>query len=231
MSEVTRILGDIEHGEQHAAEQLLPLVYEELRRLALEKMAHEKPGQTLQATALVHEAYLEKKETHCIVHRTGPADAQLLWLQELKPHEHLACRYATPGPAGSPCERIIGEYRIVEDHGLGLAPQQAHREDVPEKLRVSGETLILPQPIEPAECLLAMSHAVVSHRQECVISGSAPALRKPLLQSRIASSYRPARWGVPTRAIWSNDRCSGSPPRPRRRGIRDRGEDRARGQM
>jgi len=58
MSEVTRILGAIEHGEQHAAEQLLPLVYEELRRLALEKMAHEKPGQTLQATALVHEAYL-----------------------------------------------------------------------------------------------------------------------------------------------------------------------------
>ena len=58
MSEVTRILGAIEHGEQHAAEQLLPLVYEELRRLALEKMAHEKPGQTLQATALVHEAYV-----------------------------------------------------------------------------------------------------------------------------------------------------------------------------
>ncbi len=58
MSEVTRILGAIEHGEHHAAEQLLPLVYEELRRLALEKMAHEKPGQTLQATALVHEAYL-----------------------------------------------------------------------------------------------------------------------------------------------------------------------------
>jgi RNA polymerase sigma factor (TIGR02999 family) len=58
MSEVTRILGDIERGEHHAAEELLPLVYEELRRLALEKMAHEKPGQTLQATALVHEAYV-----------------------------------------------------------------------------------------------------------------------------------------------------------------------------
>jgi RNA polymerase sigma factor (TIGR02999 family) len=58
MSEVTRILGAIEHGEQHAAEQLLPLVYEELRRLALKKVAHEKPGQTLQATALVHEAYV-----------------------------------------------------------------------------------------------------------------------------------------------------------------------------
>ena len=63
MSEVTRILGDIEHGQHHAAEQLLPLVYEELRRLALGKMAHEKPGQTLQATALVHEAYLRLVDT------------------------------------------------------------------------------------------------------------------------------------------------------------------------
>jgi RNA polymerase sigma factor (TIGR02999 family) len=58
MSEVTRILSAIEQGDPHAAEQLLPVVYEELRRLAAEKMAKEKPGQTLQATALVHEAYL-----------------------------------------------------------------------------------------------------------------------------------------------------------------------------
>jgi RNA polymerase sigma factor (TIGR02999 family) len=58
MSEVTRLLGAIEQGEPHAAEQLLPLVYHELRRLAVERVAREKPGQTLQATALVHEAYL-----------------------------------------------------------------------------------------------------------------------------------------------------------------------------
>jgi RNA polymerase sigma factor (TIGR02999 family) len=58
MNEVTRILSAIEQGEPRAAEQLLPLVYDELRRLASEKMAHEKPGQTLEATALVHEAYL-----------------------------------------------------------------------------------------------------------------------------------------------------------------------------
>jgi RNA polymerase sigma factor (TIGR02999 family) len=57
MTEVTRILSAIEHGDAHAAEQLLPLVYDELRRLAAQKLAHEKPGQTLQATALVHEAY------------------------------------------------------------------------------------------------------------------------------------------------------------------------------
>ena len=58
MSEVTRILSAIEQGDPHAAEQLLPLVYEELRKLAAQKLAQEKPGQTLQATALVHEAYL-----------------------------------------------------------------------------------------------------------------------------------------------------------------------------
>src|SRR5262245_49925004 len=58
MSDVTRILGAIEAGDPHAAEQLLPLVYDELRKLAAQKLAHEKPGQTLDATALVHEAYL-----------------------------------------------------------------------------------------------------------------------------------------------------------------------------
>jgi RNA polymerase sigma factor (TIGR02999 family) len=58
MTEVTRILSAIEQGDPSAAEQLLPLVYDELRQLAARKLAHEKPGQTLQATALVHEAYL-----------------------------------------------------------------------------------------------------------------------------------------------------------------------------
>jgi RNA polymerase sigma factor (TIGR02999 family) len=58
MSEVTRILSAIEQGDPHAAEQLLPLVYDELRKLATQRLAQEKPGQTLQATALVHEAYL-----------------------------------------------------------------------------------------------------------------------------------------------------------------------------
>lgn len=58
MNEVTRILSAIEQGDPHAAEELLPLVYDELRKLAARKLAREKPGQTLQATALVHEAYL-----------------------------------------------------------------------------------------------------------------------------------------------------------------------------
>lgn len=58
MSEVTQILSAIDEGDPRAAEQLLPLIYDELRKLAVAKMANEKPGQTLQATALVHEAYL-----------------------------------------------------------------------------------------------------------------------------------------------------------------------------
>ena len=58
MSDVTRILNQIEQGDQSGAEQLLPLVYDELRRLATAKLAHEPPGNTLQATALVHESYL-----------------------------------------------------------------------------------------------------------------------------------------------------------------------------
>jgi len=68
MSEVTQILNAIEQGDPKAPEQLLPLVYDELRKLAAQKMAQEKPGQTLEATALVHEAYVrlvdEEKTGH-----------------------------------------------------------------------------------------------------------------------------------------------------------------------
>jgi RNA polymerase sigma factor (sigma-70 family) len=67
MSEVTRILAAMERGDSHAADQLLPLLYDELRKLAAQKLAQEKPGQTLQATALVHEAYLR------LVASPGPA--------------------------------------------------------------------------------------------------------------------------------------------------------------
>jgi hypothetical protein len=63
MSEVTRIIAAIEEGDPHAAEQLLPLVYDSLRQLAAQRLAHEKPGQTLQATALVHEVYRLRQVT------------------------------------------------------------------------------------------------------------------------------------------------------------------------
>src|SRR5437762_14176996 len=63
MNELTRVLSAIEQGDPHAADQLLPLVYDELRRLAAQRLAEENPGQTLQATALVHEAYLRLVDT------------------------------------------------------------------------------------------------------------------------------------------------------------------------
>src|SRR5947209_8373213 len=68
MTDVTRILSTIEHGDPHAAEQLLPLVYDELRKLAAQRMAQEVPGQTLQATALVHEAYLRLVDVEKVQH-------------------------------------------------------------------------------------------------------------------------------------------------------------------
>jgi RNA polymerase sigma factor (TIGR02999 family) len=71
MSDVTRILSAIEQGDPHAAEQLLPLVYEELRRLAAQKLGQERPGQTLQATALVHEAYLRLVDVESAQHWNG----------------------------------------------------------------------------------------------------------------------------------------------------------------
>jgi RNA polymerase sigma factor (TIGR02999 family) len=67
-NEVTSILSAIEQGDPQAAEKLLPLVYDELRKLAAQKLAHEKPGQTLQATALVHEAYIRLVDTEKIQH-------------------------------------------------------------------------------------------------------------------------------------------------------------------
>lgn len=68
MSEVTRVLSAIEGGDPHAAELLLPLVYDQLRQLAAQRLAQEKPGQTLEATALVHEAYLRLVDVEKVQH-------------------------------------------------------------------------------------------------------------------------------------------------------------------
>jgi RNA polymerase sigma factor (TIGR02999 family) len=68
MADVTQILNAIEQGDPHASEELLPLVYDELRKLAAQRLAQEKPGQTLQATALVHEAYLRLVDVAKVQH-------------------------------------------------------------------------------------------------------------------------------------------------------------------
>jgi RNA polymerase sigma factor (TIGR02999 family) len=100
MNDVTRILSAIEQGDPQAAEQLLPLVYDELRKLATQRLAHEKPGQTLQATALVHEAYLrlvgegEAKVWNSRGHFFAAAEAMRRILVE------NACRKATDKAGG-----------------------------------------------------------------------------------------------------------------------------------
>jgi RNA polymerase sigma factor (TIGR02999 family) len=71
MNQVTRILVAVQRGEAQAAEQLLPLIYDELRALAAQRLAQEKPGQTLQATALVHEAYIRLVDVHEVPHWDG----------------------------------------------------------------------------------------------------------------------------------------------------------------
>src|SRR5437773_7355082 len=73
MTDVTRILSAIEQGDPSAAEQLLPLVYDELRQLAAQRLAQEKPDQTLQATALVHEAYLR------LIGAAGQSSSAVQW--------------------------------------------------------------------------------------------------------------------------------------------------------
>jgi RNA polymerase sigma factor (TIGR02999 family) len=89
MSDVTRLLNAIDNGDPHAAGQLLPLVYDELRRLAAQKLAHENPGHTLDATALVHEVYLRF---------VGPAGEQ-----------HFANRRHFFGAAAEAMRRILVE--------------------------------------------------------------------------------------------------------------------------
>ncbi len=78
MADVTQILAAIAQGDSHAAEQLLPLVYDELRKLAAQKLVQEKPGQTLQATALVHEAYLRLVDVDAVHNGTAAATSSLL---------------------------------------------------------------------------------------------------------------------------------------------------------
>ena len=96
MNDVTRILSAIEQGDPQAAEQLLPLVYDELRKLAARKLAQEKPGQTLQATALVHEAYLRLVDAD-----SGPALEQPRPLLRRRRRGHAPHpRRAAPGASG-----------------------------------------------------------------------------------------------------------------------------------
>src|SRR5215470_2911625 len=113
MNEVTRILSALEQGDPSAAEQLLPLVYGELRQLAAQKLAHEKPGQTLDATALVHEAFLRLVGDQQFANRrhffAAAAQAMRRILVESARRKQLAPRVSLAGfePAADDDDRLL----------------------------------------------------------------------------------------------------------------------------
>jgi len=119
MNDVTRILSGIQAGDSSAAEHLLPLVYDELRKLAAVRLAQEKPGQTLQATALVHDAYIRLVDVEKAQHWNSrghffgaAAEAMRRILVE------NARRKNGPAAGGELCRVELGE--IAEAQGLGL---------------------------------------------------------------------------------------------------------------
>ena len=123
MDDVTEILDRVEQGDPKAAEELLPLVYDELRKLANAKMAHEKPGQTLQATALVHEAWVK-------LAKPGP--------QNWNSRRHFFCA------AAEAMRRILidrARMRKRERHGYGLQRVDLHQIDI--AIGADDDTLLL----------------------------------------------------------------------------------------
>ncbi len=119
MTDVTQVLDQIQRGDRHAAEQLLPLVYEELRKLAAAKLAHERPGHTLQPTALVHEAYLR-------LVASGDASAP-------RP-QHWDGRGHFFAAAAEAMRRILvdnARRKWSQKHGGGLVHQDADPDDFP----------------------------------------------------------------------------------------------------
>ncbi len=117
MSDVTRILKSIEDGDPKAAEELLPLVYDELRRLAAARMAQEKPGQTLQATALVHDAYLR--------------------LVDVEKARHWDCRGHFFSAAAEAMRRVLVEnarHKMRLKHGGGLERVEIDVVDLPTRM-------------------------------------------------------------------------------------------------
>ena len=121
MTDVTQILSQIEHGDPAASEQLLPLVYEELRRLAAARLANENPGQTLQATALVHEAYIRLVDVEKAQHWNSrghffgaAAEAMRRILVE------IARRKRGPEAGGGLCRVELSEVAVGQEFKLDL---------------------------------------------------------------------------------------------------------------
>lgn len=135
MHDVTQILNQIESGDPSAAEKLMPLVYDELRRLATAKLAHEKPGQTLQATALVHDAYI----------RLVDVENSQKW--DSRGHFFAAAAEAMrdrigPHDQGNLLLRNIHSSLADTRKSLGYDPNRSLEDEIPEQvLQVAGEAL------------------------------------------------------------------------------------------
>ena len=142
MSDVTRILSAIEQGDPQAAERLLPLVYEELRRLAAQKMAHEQPDQTLQATALVHEAYIRLVDSKKLQHWNSrghffAAAAEAMRRILVDNARRKKCLKRGAGVRPIPLDDVAVECEVPQDELLALdeALTRLAKED-PEKAKV-----------------------------------------------------------------------------------------------
>jgi hypothetical protein len=113
MNHVTQLLSALEQGDPHAASRLLPLVHDELRRLVAQQVAREQPGQTLQATALVHEAYLrlvgQGDPDCCSLHTLAPSLLPRYARKRNLPSERVLayCRFETDQPWGDPKEYLL----------------------------------------------------------------------------------------------------------------------------
>ncbi len=125
MNEVTRILSGIEAGDPHVAEQLLPLVYDELRKLAAQKLAQEKPGQTLQATALVHEAYLRLIGNEIDQHWDSRGHFFAAAAESMRRILIDQARHKSSAKAGGALQRVPLDQRATL-----AAPQEAPKEDL-----------------------------------------------------------------------------------------------------
>jgi RNA polymerase sigma factor (TIGR02999 family) len=156
MNEVTRILSAIEQGDPRAAEQLLPLVYDELRRLAAAQLAREKPGQTFEATALVHEAYLRLVGDQQFANRrhffAAAAQAMRRILVESARRKQLLPRVDLEGfdPVAPP-----GDERILELHD---ALERLAAEE-PQAARVVEARVFAGLSVEEAAAALGLSRA------------------------------------------------------------------------
>ena len=205
MNDVTRILSAIEQGDPQAAEQLLPLVYDELRKLAAQRLAQEKPGQTLQATALVHEAYLrlvdaEKSqrwdEPRPLLRRRGRGDAAHP-RRERPPQE--AAQAGRRSPAASSSIRSPSNEELADDRLLAVdeALTELDRED-PQAAQLVKLRFFAGLSITDAAELLGISRATADEvwayarawlrcEVEDVVAVVRPILRNP-------SRFAPAPW-------------------------------------